>query len=293
MSVFMLDRSKLLRPTKSLMRFMPLKSVMSRICGSLGAVAVLLVASHASANERVIREELPKAFPRITKIDEVVPSPVAGLWAVRMGGQIVYTNADASILVDGQMVDTKTKANLTREALAKALAVDFNTLPLADALVTHKHGTGERRIAVFADPTCGFCKRYEPTLHQMQNVTVYTYVLAILGQQAQDVSKAVLCAPDPAKAWNAWMLEGRRPADVPGCDAPILERNRALAAKLGISSTPTTLLTDRNRLSGAVPEQELRGALDKAAAAGSVQPAKAPASSGSSPGASAPKAPQG
>ncbi len=162
------------------------------------------------------------------------------------------------------MVNIKTKENLTKAALDKALAVDFDVLPLSDSLVTHKHGTGARRIAVFADPTCGFCKRYEPTLHQLENVTVHTFVLAMLGPQAADMAKRVMCANDPVQAWNAWMIKGERPADPSAdCDSSVLERNKQLAAKLGVSGTPTTLLTDRSRLSGAVAPEDLRNALNK------------------------------
>jgi thiol:disulfide interchange protein DsbC len=222
----------------------------------------------AWANERVIREALPRAFAGMPKIDEVSPSPISGLWAVRTGSHIVYTNADATILVQGQMVDVRTKVNLTREAIGKAFAVDFDALPLNDALVTHKDGSGERRIAVFADPTCGFCKRYEPTLHELKDATVYTFVVAMLGPQATDMSQRVLCDKNPVEAWSAWMLKGERPPDPPpGCDTSVLERNKALAAKLGVSGTPTTLLTDRSRLSGAVPAESLREAMAKAVSA--------------------------
>jgi thiol:disulfide interchange protein DsbC len=225
--------------------------------------------AHASEQvERVIREALPKAFAGMPKIDEVSPSPLPGLWAVRIGGQILYTNADATLLVEGRMVDTRTKANLTKEALDKALAVDFDTLPLRDALVTHKDGAGAQRIAVFADPTCGFCKRFEPALHGLKDVTVYTFVVAMLGPQATDMAQRVLCDKAPAQAWNAWMLKGERPPDpAPGCDSSVLERNKALAARLGVSGTPTTLLTDRSRLTGAVPAEALREAVAKAGSA--------------------------
>jgi thiol:disulfide interchange protein DsbC len=250
-------------PAAQAWSFRPCISVLA-----LGLLLVGLVLQSVRANERVIREALPKAFAGMPKIDEVSPSPLPGLWAVRIGGQILYTNADATLLVEGQMVDTRTKANLTKQALDKALAVDFDTLPLRDALVTHKDGTGAQRIAVFADPTCGFCKRFEPALHDLKDVTVYTFVVAMLGPQATDMSQRVLCDKAPAQAWNAWMLKGERPPDpAPGCDSSVLERNKALAARLGVSGTPTTLLTDRSRLTGAVPAEALREAVAKAGSA--------------------------
>lgn len=248
-------------------------SIERRSCALVAAMAATvlvlgLAVKPAWAGEQTIREALPKALPGLPKIDEVSPSGVAGLWAVRIGGQMIYTTSDASVLVEGQLIDLKTKANLTRAALDKALAVDFDTLPLKDAIVTHKHGTGARRMAVFADPTCGFCKRFEPTLAQLENATVYTFVVAMLGPQATDTARRVLCAKDPSSAWNNWMLKGEPPpAEPAGCDASALARNQELAAKVGVSGTPTTLLTDRSRLTGAVPEEALRGALEKAASA--------------------------
>lgn len=229
-------------------------------------VAILMVPRAGRADEGVIRQVLPKAFPGMPGIDEVRASPIPGLWAVRAGGQIVYTTGDASILLEGQMVDVRTRSNLTREALDKALAVDFDTLPLQDALITFRHGTGARAIAVFADPTCAFCKRFEPTLHQMENVTVYTFVVAMLGPQAADLATRLLCAKEPALAWNAWMLKGEQPVASTDCQPPALQRNRALAARVGVTGTPTTLLVDRSRLAGAVPADVLRASLEKAAA---------------------------
>ena len=244
-------------------------------------LGLTLTTTSAQASELVIRERLPKALPSLPKIDEVSPSPVAGLWAVRLGGQMLYVNSDASLLVDGQMVDLTTKANLTRGALDKALAVDFDTLPLRDAIVTFKHGSGARRLAVFADPMCGFCRRFEPMLAQLENVTVYTYLVAMLGPQAQDMSRRVLCAKDPSAAWSAWMLKGERPTGPAECEAAtaLLERNQALAIKLGVSGTPTTLLTDRGRLTGAVPQDALRAAVDKADAAMAGNSSKGPKAS--------------
>jgi thiol:disulfide interchange protein DsbC len=261
----------------------------------LAAAAGFMIGHSSWADERIIRDRLPALLPGLPAIDEVAPvqAPgLSGLWAVRVGGHMLYTNSMATVLVEGQVIDLATKQNLTRQALDKALAVDFESLPLQEALVTHKQGTGARRIAVFADPTCGYCKQFEPMLVQLQDVTVYTFLVDFLGPNATDKGKRILCSKDPVAAWSAWMLQAREPDGLADCpQASALLRNRALANKVGVTGTPTALLTDRSRLPGFVPLDALRAALDRAhAAAPQAAAPQAAAPQAAAPQAAAPQA---
>lgn len=232
------------------------------------AVISAALCGSAAAEPAELRANLAKLLPQAPKVDEVTPSPIPGLWLVRAGGHIVYSNAEGTILVEGHMVDLKTRANLTQAALAKALAVDFDALPLKDAFVAHRQGKGERRLAVFADPNCGYCKRFEPDLAKLENVTVYVFPLAILGPGSETASRNIVCAQDPGKAWRDWMLSGTAaPAAAASCDSSAVARNMAFATANGITGTPTTFFTNRDRAAGAMPLDQLRARLDAAGAA--------------------------
>ena len=217
----------------------------------------------AQADPQTIRSTLRQLIPSMPQIDDVAPSPVAGLWQVRIGGTMIYTDASGSLLLEGQLTDMRTRTNLTQEAINKALAVPFDSLPLQDAVITHQEGRGERRIAVFADPNCGFCKRFEVDLHKLTNVRVYTFMLPFLGQKSADDVRSIMCAGDPSAVWRQWMLNGVAPQPNPGGfqAAAAIERNLALARRLGITGTPTTLFVSQQRLSGAVPLDQVQSRL--------------------------------
>lgn len=128
-------------------------------------------------------------------------------------------------------------------------AIAFKDLPLKDAVVTVR-GNGSRKIAVFSDPNCGFCKRLERDLLKINDVTVYTFVVAMLGPDSQTKARNIWCSPKPAEAYNDWMLDGQNPP-THSCDTAALTRNLAFAQKHRINGTPTSFLGDGTRIAGA------------------------------------------
>lgn len=211
----------------------------------------------ALANEAVIRKAFAERMPGAPKIDEVRPSPVPGLWEVRLGNELRYTDATGSYMIEGEIYDLKAKKNLTEERVNQINRVDFASLPLKDALVW-KNGSGKRRIAVFADPNCGYCKRFEKSLQELKDVTVYTFLIPILGGDSPEKSRAIWCSKDGSGTWLAWMLRGEQPPKAPsGCDDGAIERNIALSRKIHVNGTPAILLEDGSRIPGAVGAVEL------------------------------------
>lgn len=223
------------------------------------ALSVALLAAHlpAQANEAVIRKAIAERMPNAPKIDEVRPAPMPGLWEIRIGNEIRYTDPTGTYLLEGELIDLKAKKNLTEERVTQLNRIDFSTLPFKDALVW-KSGNGKRRIAVFADPNCGFCKRFEKGLQEMKDVTVYTFLIPILGADSSEKSRAIWCAKDGSATWLAWMLKGEAPPKAPAsCDDAAIERNLALSRKIHVNGTPAILLEDGSRIPGAVSAVEL------------------------------------
>lgn len=205
--------------------------------------------------------------PQAPAPNSIGPSPIAGFLEVRIASQLLYVREDGGLLIEGNVVDTNTRANLTQAALNKALAIDFDKLPLKDAIVTYKQGKGERKLAVFADPHCGFCKRFEPELEKLENVTVYTFMIPVLGPRSDETVKRIACAADPGKAWDDWMLRNVEPPVAPDSCAPqtlaAAERNKAFARLNSINSTPTTFAPAKARAPGAIPAEQLTALLDQ------------------------------
>lgn len=179
---------------------------------------------------------------------------------VNLGSQIVYSDASGDYVLLGELVNTKTHKNLTAERLAEINKIDFASLPLSNAIKVVK-GNGARKIAVFSDPNCPYCKKLETTLQSVDNVTVYTFLYPVLSPDSTVKSKSIWCASDRVKSWQSWMLEHRAPTSAANCDTTALDKNLALGRGMNVTGTPTVFLADGTRLPGAVSADELNQAL--------------------------------
>jgi thiol:disulfide interchange protein DsbC len=231
------------------------------------AVTLLLAGAGAFAQEAAIRKALTERLPQLPKIDEITRSPIAGLFEVRFGGtQILYSDATGDhILANGSLIDTKTRTDLTEARVDKLTAIDFEKLPIKDALVITQ-GTGARKLAVFVDPNCGYCKRFERDLTTIKDVTIYTFLMPILGPDSTVKSRDIWCAKDAAKAWRAWMVDNVAPTkSAAGCDSTVLDRNLELQKRFRINGTPALVFEDGTRKPGALPAEQVEKLLSTAA----------------------------
>jgi thiol:disulfide interchange protein DsbC len=227
------------------------------------ALAALTLTSGAFAQEATIRKNLGERLPQLQKIDEVSKSGMPGLYEVRVNGtDILYTDAEGNFLIQGTLIDTKNRRNLTEERIEKLTAVDFKTLPFKDA-ITLVRGDGKRKVAVFEDPNCGYCKRFEADLQKVKNVTIHLFLYPILGKDSADKSKNIWCAKDKGKAWTDWMLLDTLPAATT-CDTSALIRNVEFGKKYKITGTPTLIFADGSKVPGAISAQQVEKFLTEA-----------------------------
>ena len=190
----------------------------------------------AMADDASIRKNLAERLPNLPAIDEISKTPMAGLFEVRVNGtDIFYTDADGNFLIQGSVFDTKARANLTEIRTTKLSAIDFDKLPLKDAF-TIVRGNGKRKIAVFEDPNCGYCKRFERDMQK---------------------SNSLWCAKDKAKAWQDYMVRDVAIAAAPTCDTSALTRNVEFGKKNKITGTPTMFFADGTRVPGAIDSAQV------------------------------------
>ena len=216
---------------------------------------MLSMAAQADDGAGNLEKRLKELYPA-TRIDHVQTSEIPAIYEVTMGKNSAYTDVTGRYFVFGHLYDMKTQRNLTSERMDKQQRIDFAQLPLADA-IKRVHGKGERVLVVFSDPDCPYCKRLEPELDKLDNVTVYTFPFPLqeLHPGAPDKAIAVWCAPDRARAWDDLMKSGKVPANRQ-CDNPI-QRNVQLAQRLGILGTPTLLTSDGRMLPGAASSERI------------------------------------
>ena len=217
----------------------------------------------ATAQEALIRKNLTERLPNLPKIDEVSKTPMNGLYELRLNEtDIFYTDVEGNFLIQGSLIDTKAKRNLTEERVEKLSAIDFDALPLKDAF-TVVRGNGKRKMAVFEDPNCGYCKRFERDLQKVSDVTIYMFLYPILSADSTDKSKNIWCTKDKAKTWQDVMVRDQ-PVPKASCDTTAIDRNLAFGKKHKITGTPTIFFADGARVPGAISAPQVEKYLAEA-----------------------------
>ena len=227
-----------------------------KIVSTLAAAALsfLLAAPVLAQDAERIKAELKKRLPDVT-VDSVRKVPYGSLYEVSMGGEIMYTDDKASFVVLGSIVDLKSRENVTEARSRQLNKIAFADLPL-DAAIKIVRGNGSRKVAVFEDPNCGYCKRFERDLAGVSDITVYVFLYPILSESSAAKSKAIWCAPDRGKAWLDVMVRDL-PVPADGSCATPIDKNLALGQSKRINGTPTIIFADGTRGAGAMPMEVL------------------------------------
>lgn len=237
---------------------MTLASLLRRGLLALPLILPLL----AGAQEDTIRKTLAEHVPMLQNIDEVRTTPMDGLYEVRVGREVLYTDAGGNFLIQGTLFDTQAQRNLTQERRDELSVIPFDALNL-DHAFTVVYGKGTRQLAAFEDPRCPYCKQFEQDLSMVDDVTVHVFLLPILGQESITKAKQIWCSDDPAEAWTEWMINGINPKGDGKCDTDALMANVAFAREHGITGTPTLIFEDGHRIPGAVDTAQIEALLDQ------------------------------
>lgn len=224
--------------------------------------------ANVDADIAVIKTKAIAKFGADT-VRSVSPTEIVGLYEVVLGTEIIYSNRDFSYVISGMLFDEKTSRNITREKLEKLSSVPFDTLPLDKAIKVVK-GNGAQRMAVFEDPYCGFCRKFErETLHDLKDVTIYYFMYPILREDSAEKAHNILCSDNPAKTRDEW-FSNNTPAPMAKETCKVnMDELVALGQKLRINGTPASVLENGKRVSGAVPKSELESELKAAKEAAS------------------------
>jgi thiol:disulfide interchange protein DsbC len=212
-------------------------------------------ASFAQSDLAAVKKAIAEKFPEAGSNIEVSKTAF-GWYEVYAGGRLFYTDENVNYFFLGNIVDAKSMSNITAQRLQKLTAIKFDSLPLDFAIKTVK-GNGKRKVAVFSDPDCPYCKRLEKDLVNVTDVTIYTflYPIASLHPDAERKSKAIWCSSNRQKAWDDFMLRGVAPAEKT-CDTPI-EEIQAVGQKHKMNGTPTLVFADGRVVPGAIPTSDM------------------------------------
>jgi len=200
--------------------------------------------------EQQIKVDIQKKLGTSVKVKSVHPAPISGLYEVLVGNDIFYTDASGKYLLQGEIIELATGKNLTEQRQNDLNRIKWSDLNQSNAFKTVR-GNGSRQLAIFSDPNCGYCKRLEKSLQQLDNVTIYTYLIPILSPDSTQKAKQIWCSADPSKTYIDWMVNGVSPNGKSDCTTP-LDKNLAFAKTYGITGTPTLFFIDGSRFPGAV-----------------------------------------
>jgi thiol:disulfide interchange protein DsbC len=235
------------------MKFQPTSTRLLQLCA--WAFFAMGLQASASAQEAAIRKTLSERIPQIGKIDEVRSTAMPGLYEVRVDTDVFYTDAKGNYLIQGELIDTRARRNLTEDRINQLTAIDFAALPLKDAF-TIVRGNGQRKVAVFEDPNCGYCKQFEREFLNVDNITVYLFLYPILSPDSAEKSRNIWCAKDRVAAWHDYMVRDKTPPAAT-CDTAALQRNLAFGRKHKVTGTPTIIFTNGSRVPGAIGAQDV------------------------------------
>jgi thiol:disulfide interchange protein DsbC len=237
---------------------------------SIIATVAMLLALPAAAQDVVdsIKAELKKSVPG-APIESVRKTPYGGLYEVIVGGEIFYTDEKASFIVLGSLINLQTKENITEARLRQVNRVAFKDLPF-DRAIKIVRGDGSRKIAIFEDPNCGYCKRFERDLQGVSDITVYVFLYPILSPDSIEKAKAIWCSADPGKSWIDTMTKETVPSGDKSCPTP-LDQNIAFGHDKRITGTPTIIFEDGDRVPGAISMADFEKRLKDAKAGGAKE----------------------
>lgn len=214
-----------------------------------------LASTLALADEAKVRKALEKRLQGMT-IVSVSKTAYLGLYEVFTGENLLYTDENASVLLNGDLIDLQNMRNISQARLSVLNGIRFNDLPLEQAF-KQVHGNGKRLLATFEDPNCGYCKKLARELAKVDNVTIYTFLVPMLGDDSWKKSAQIWCAADPARTWADWMVDGKQPAGTGGCDVGVLKRNVSLSNKYRINGTPALIFASGERVPGYIERDKI------------------------------------
>ena len=226
-------------------------------------IAPLVISNSVLAETDSIKElkqALAKTMPNV-KPSKISKSPVDGLYEVVVGTQVVYMSVDARYMIDGDLIDIKTKKNISEDAKSAIRLAAIGKLS-PDQMLVYTPKNVKNTITVVTDIDCTYCRRLhsEVPAYLEKDVEVRYIFMPLKGAADMKKTISVWCSDDRQLALDVAKSGGD--VEEKTCDNPIKE-HLALARELGVRGTPAIILEDGQLLPGYVPVDKLVAELRK------------------------------
>ena len=237
------------------------------------ALAATLAASPALADDaelEAVRDKITGMFETLER-DNIKPSPLEGWYAIQQGPIMAYVSADARYLLQGDIIDLETRANLTETARNETRRELMASLA-EDEVITFSPAEVKHTVTVFTDVDCTFCRRLHAQINEYMDegieVRYLLYPRNGPASKSWSTSEQVWCSSDRNGALTAAKTD--KAFDSTACDATIVQNHYVLGKEVGLSGTPAIVLEDGTLIGGYVPPAQLAARLERAAAGDSA-----------------------
>lgn len=218
--------------------------------------AMLALAASAATTQPApkpdVRAEIARRLE--VKVEDIKPSPVAGLYEIRSGAEVGYVSEDGRFYVDGDVFDMTSKANLTEQRRQEGRIGLMAGVADADAIIFSPAGAVRHTLTIFTDVDCTYCRRLHQEIGELNRLGIRVRYLMYPrnGPDSESWRKAeaVWCSADRRDA----LTRAKRGETIKAgqCETPIAAQY-ALGQQLGIQGTPG-IITDRGEyLAGYLP----------------------------------------
>ena len=192
------------------------------------------------------------------KPTSVTPSALPGLFEVVIGGQVLYLSSDGRFVVQGEIIDLGSRANLTENRRGELRGKAIAAMNEKDMVVFAPEGTAKYTVTVFTDIDCGYCRKMHSQMadYNKEGIKIRYLLFPREGLHSESFNKAVSvwCADNRQEA----MTKAKRGETVENktCDNPV-QAQYELGQNIGVRGTPSMVLDNGEMLPGYVPPTQL------------------------------------
>jgi thiol:disulfide interchange protein DsbC len=205
------------------------------------------------------RVALLKQLPAGSKIEDLRPSPIAGIYEFVQGADVSYITADGKFFIDGNVYDMKSRENLTEEMRAHARVALVGAVPESEMLIFSPPNP-KYTITVFTDVDCAYCRKLHSDMAELNRLGIRVrymfYPRSGPGTESWHKAEVVWCSPNRndaltrAKAGAVLDLSKT-------CGATPVKREYDLGQSIGVRGTPAILTDSGEYIPGYMPPREL------------------------------------
>jgi thiol:disulfide interchange protein DsbC len=232
-------------------------------------LAVLtLILSGAAFNLRAAPAEQPPADPRAallkllpagSKLDDLRPSPIPGIYEFTQGAEVSYMTADGKYFIDGNLYDMKSRVNLTEELRTHARVALINAVPESQ-MVIFSPANPKYTLTVFTDVDCQYCRKLHSQIAELNRLGVRVRYMFFPrsgpGTESWRKAEVVWCSANRNEALTRAKTGAALDMNKTCTPTPVA-REYELGESLGVRGTPAMFSEYGDYINGYVPPQEL------------------------------------